>query len=228
MRPLRIFIGFDEREAVAYHVLCESIRRHASKPVSITPLVRSQLAPFFSRARGPLESTDFAYTRFLVPFLVNYTGVAVFLDCDMLVRADIWELVHDFAGDDKAVSVCKHDYVPKSVTKFLGQQQTVYPRKNWSSVMLFNAALCQALTPDYVNKAPGSDLHRFHWLTDGAIGSLPLEWNWLVGEYPHNDQAKNLHYTLGGPWFPETGNCDHAADWFEAWQQSMFIDSRPA
>lgn len=222
MSPFRIFIGYDERETVAYHVLAESIRKHASKPVSITPLVRQQLAPTFSRSRGPLESTDFAYSRFLVPWLANYEGLCLFLDCDMLVKADVWELLlYPTAYPDKAVFVCQHDYVPTSETKFLGQHQTVYPRKNWSSVMLFNAKQCRALTPQYVNEATGASLHRFAWLDDSDIGALPLEWNWLVGEYAHNDQAKNLHYTLGGPWFPETVHCDHAEDWLAVWRSSM-------
>lgn len=220
MMPFRVFVGFDDRETVAYHVLCESIRRHASKPVSITPLVRSQLA--FTRARGPLESTDFAFTRFLVPHLVNYEGLALFLDCDMLVKADVWELLfYPAAYPDKAVFVAQHDYVPKTNTKFLGQTQTVYPRKNWSSVMLFNARHCTALTPEYVHTATGQDLHRFAWLEDDKIGALPLYWNWLVDEYPHNDQAKNLHYTLGGPWFPDTANCDHQEDWVMEWHRTM-------
>jgi hypothetical protein len=223
MKPLRVFVGFDERETVAFHVCAESIRKHASYPVAITPLVRSQL-PVFSRPRGPLESTDFAYTRFLVPWLVSYEELAIFMDCDMLVKTDILDLVRHCQTDPmRAVWVCQHDYQPKTGTKFLGQKQTSYPRKNWSSVMVFQGSRCKALTPAYVNEATGAELHRFAWLKDEQIGSLPLEWNWLVDEYPHNDNAKILHYTLGGPWFPETFKCDHAEDWLEVWRSSMCL-----
>lgn len=221
MTPLRVFIGFDAREAVAYQVLADSIWRHASQPVSITPIVRSQLAPHFTRARGPLESTDFSFSRFMVPWLVGYQGIAVFMDCDMLVKSDICELAdYPAASPEKAVFVCQHDYKSIATTKFLGQVQTSYPRKNWSSLIVFNAERCVRLTPELVNTAIGVNLQRFSWLDDAQIGSLPLEWNWLVGEYPHNDAAKNLHYTLGGPWFAETGNCDHAEDWREEWRRS--------
>ena len=226
---LKIFIGYDDRETVAYHVLSESIRQHASRPVSITPLVRSQLEPQFSRARGPLESTDFAFSRFMVPYLCDYQGLAVFMDCDMLVKADIYELLlYTAAYPGKAVYCCQHDYSPNSATKFQGHIQTVYPRKNWSSLMVFDARQCRMLTPQLVNTATGADLHRFTWLDDSDIGSLPVEWNWLVGEYPLNPDAKNLHYTLGGPWFPETANCDHAQEWVLAWQTAMGIQKTAA
>jgi lipopolysaccharide biosynthesis glycosyltransferase len=224
METFRIFIGYDARETVAYHVLAESIRKHASKPVSITPLVREQLWPHFNRERGSLESTDFAFSRFMVPWLCGYQGHALFMDCDMLVKADVCELfTHAAMNGDKAVFVCQHDYTPKTSTKFLGQQQTVYPRKNWSSVMLLDTARCRALSPDYVSRGPGSDLHRFAWLPNDRIGALPLEWNWLVGEYEHNDQAKILHYTLGGPWFKQYWLGDHAQDWLQAWRESMCL-----
>jgi hypothetical protein len=215
MRPLRVFIGYDEREAIAYHVLVASILRHASAPVAITPLVRSQLAAIHTRPRGPMESTDFSITRFLCPYLSGYEGVAVYMDCDMLALADIHELLEHMRGPvDTAVWVAKHDYIPRSETKFLGQSQTAYPRKNWSSLILFDNLECRALTPDYVNTSPALDLHRFAWLKDGQIGELPLEWNWLVGEYARNDGAKNYHYTLGGPWFDGYRACDHAEEWF--------------
>ena len=116
---------------------------------------------------------------------------------------------------DKAVLVCKHDYVPRTERKFLDQVQTKYPRKNWSSVMLFNNARCRALTPEYVNKASGLDLHRFNWLKDGEIGDIPLEWNWLVGEYDHKPAVKIVHYTLGGPYFDDYRDCDYAEEWRE-------------
>jgi hypothetical protein len=202
---LRVFIGYDPREAVAYHVLAHSILRRASIPVSVAPVMLSQLQGLYTRARGPTESTEFSLSRFLVPALSGYEGWSLFMDCDMLCRTDIAALAAESGRHgDKAVLVCQHDYVPKSERKFLNQLQTRYPRKNWSSLMLFNNALCRALTPDYINRASGLELHRFAWLQDdGLIGSLPLEWNWLVDEYQANADARIVHYTLGGPWFPD-------------------------
>jgi len=228
MEPLRVFIGYDPRESIAFHVLSHSILRRASAPVAIIPIVRDHLGKVFTRERGPLESTDFAISRFLVPYLSGYAGVSVFMDCDMLCLADIHELnpersgVYDKATDRRisasespaAVWVAKHDYVPKSAIKMDGQQQTAYPRKNWSSLIVFDNARCRALSPDYVNLATGLELHRFHWIRDEAIGALPLEWNWLIGEYPKNHDAKILHYTLGGPWMDGHRDCDHAEEWY--------------
>jgi hypothetical protein len=212
----QVFIGYDPNETVAYHVLAHSILRRASIPVSIAPLMRSQLGKLYTRPRGPTESTEFSLTRFLVPALSDYRGWAMFIDCDMLCLADVAELAAlAQRSPDKAVLVCQHDYVPKTERKFLDQVQTKYPRKNWSSVMLFNNPRCRSLTLDYVNTASGLDLHRFNWLKDEEIGALPLEWNWLVGEYPRRADAKIVHYTLGGPYFDEYRDCDYAAEWFE-------------
>ena len=214
MKAFRVFIGFDEKETVAYHVLSHSIQRHATVPVSITPVMRSQVERLYTRPRGPLESTDFSMTRFLVPYLSNYEGHSLFLDCDMLCQSDIGEVfLYGLAFPDKAVQVVQHDYVPKTARKFLNQPQTAYHRKNWSSVMLFNNALCPQLTPDYVNQATGLDLHQFRWLKDEQIGDLPKEWNWLVDEYEPNATAKLLHYTLGTPCFTEYIHCAHADLW---------------
>jgi hypothetical protein len=211
----RIYIGYDPVESVAFYTLAHSILRRASIPVSIAPVARSQLKGVYARDRGPTESTDFSLTRFLVPWLSAYDGWSLYMDCDMLCRADIVALAAEMRRQpDKAVLVCKHDYVPKSARKFLGRAQTTYPRKNWSSVVMFNNERCQALTPEYVNSAAPSNLHRFAWLEDSAIGELPLEWNWLVGEYAHNPAAKIVHFTIGGPYFEAYRNCDHAAEWF--------------
>jgi hypothetical protein len=210
-----VYIGYDSRESVAFYTLAHSILRRASGPVSITPLMRSQLGSLYTRPRGPTESTEFALTRFLVPALSGYRGWALFMDCDMLCRADILQLQAQIDRQpDKAVLVCQHDYVPKTERKFLDQIQTRYPRKNWSSVMIFNNERCKVLTPEYVNSASGLDLHRFNWLQDSQIGALPLEWNWLVGEYPYRADARIVHYTLGGPYFDEYRDCDYAAEWF--------------
>lgn len=212
---LHVYIGYDPNESVAYHTLAHSILRRSSVPVSISALVRAQLHSVYTRSRGPTESTEFSLTRFLVPYLSGFRGWSVFMDCDMLCRADIAELAENVERSvDKAVLVCKHDYVPKTERKFLGQVQTKYARKNWSSLMLFNNERCSALTPDYVNRASGLDLHRFAWIPDALIGELPLEWNWLVGEYAHNPAAKIVHYTLGGPYFDAYRDCDYAEEWF--------------
>jgi len=213
---LQIYIGYDPREAVAYHTLAHSILRRSSIPVTIAPVMQSQLKGLYTRARGATESTEFSLTRFLVPALSQYRGWSLFMDCDMLCRADIAELAAlAERAADKAVLLCKHNYTPGPARKFLNQVQTVYPRKNWSSVMLFNNALCKALSVEYVNTAAGLDLQRFFWLDDSLIGELPLEWNWLVGEYKHNPDVRIAHFTIGGPYFDEYRGCDYAEEWFE-------------
>jgi lipopolysaccharide biosynthesis glycosyltransferase len=223
---IRIFVGFDPRETVAFHVLSQSIHARASAPVSITPLALSQLNGLMDRRRNPLQSTDFSFSRFLTPALCNFEGSAIFMDCDMLVLddiADLWAL-----RDDKyAVQVVKHDHVPDEDTKFLNQPQTKYEKKNWSSVMLFNNAKCQALTPDYVNQASGLQLHRFQWLeSDELIGELPHRWNVLVGydNPPPTSEISNLHFTTGGPYFEEYKTTDFAAEWFAEREDTLRCD----
>lgn len=211
---LRIFVGFDSREPIAASVLMHSIASRASAPVWFSPLMRSSLSRMYTRARTATESTEFSFTRFLVPYLSRYEGWSVFMDCDMLCQADIWELMLQAVSQrEKAVLVCQHHYTPKSTTKMDGQIQTVYPRKNWSSLMVFNNAKCRTLTPDYVNTATGAELHQFAWVSDEQIGTLPLTWNWLVSEYEPNPHAEMLHYTLGGPWMAGYESCDHADLW---------------
>jgi hypothetical protein len=212
---IRIFIGFDSRETVAFHVLSHSIHRRASEPVSIAPLMLSQLGGLMTRPRHPLQSTDFSFSRFLVPYLCDYQGWALFMDCDMLMLEDVAKL---WALRDErfAVQVVKHDHVPTEKVKFLGAAQTKYEKKNWSSVMLFNCARCTALTPDYVNIASGLDLHRFNWLGDDAlIGELPPGWNHLVDYDPPKpaSELSLLHYTIGGPYFSEYRDCGYADLW---------------
>jgi lipopolysaccharide biosynthesis glycosyltransferase len=220
METLRIFIGWDDREAVAFHVLSHSILERASIPVSITPLVQSTLrsAGLYRRPVTASESTQFAFSRFLTPFLCGYQGIGLFLDCDMVMRADVTELVaYALAEPSKSVFVCPHDYVPRQSTKFLGQPQAAYPRKNWSSLMLFRNDRCRALTPERVNTATGADLHRFAWLPDDQIGHLPLAWNYLVGEDQQSpDPPKVIHFTNGTPCFEAYRDCEHADVWFAA------------
>lgn len=208
-KPLDVFIGYDERESIAYHVLADSIKRHASIDVNVRPLITENI-PAFTRPRDPKQSTDFAFSRFMVPYLSDYKGTSVFMDCDMLMRADIAELLAD-VPERADVSVCQHDYTPSTATKFDGAIQTPYPRKNWSSLMVFDNAACRKLTPYYVNRASAADLHRLAWAKD--IGALPLTWNHLVGEYPDDPNAKCWHWTIGGPWFPDYANTAHADEW---------------
>lgn len=209
---MKIFIGYDPRESMAFHVLCHSIMTRTTSPVEIIPLVLKSLPMW--RTDTELCSTEFSFSRFLVPYLSNYEGWSLFMDCDMLVMGDIRELFAQ-AHDKYAVMCVKHDYVPKDSEKFLGAIQTKYQKKNWSSVMLFNNAMCRELTPDSVNNLSGLNLHQFKWLAgDHLIGELPREWNHLVGEYPITKSVKNVHYTVGGPWFEEYKDCDYSQLWF--------------
>jgi hypothetical protein len=228
---IRIFIGYDSREAVAYNVLCHSIQARSTEPVAITPINLEHLGKLMWRERHNLQSTDFSFSRFLTPYLCDFEGWALFMDCDMLVLDDmvnLWQL-----RDDKyAVQCVKHDHVPSEDTKFFDQPQSKYEKKNWSSVMLFNAAKCQALTPDYVNTASGLDLHRFHWLgNDNLIGEIPHRWNHLVDYDPEVPvgEVSNLHYTTGGPYFEKYKNCGYAGEWRAERDQMLYAGrERPA
>jgi hypothetical protein len=210
---IRVFIGYDPREASAFSVLAHSIHVRSSEPVSVTPLMLTQLRATFTRDRHALQSTDFAFTRFLTPHLSRYEGWSLFTDCDMLVLDDIAKL-WALRDDRYAVMVVKHDHRPREAVKFLGQPQTAYPKKNWSSVMLFNNARCGALTPEYVNSANGLELHQFKWLADDSlIGALPRRWNHLVGYDEHTTDVSLVHYTLGGPYFDAYRDCPFADEW---------------
>lgn len=214
---IRVFIGYDSREAVAFHVLSHSIHSRASKPVMIAPLMLSELKAVFTREAHPLQSTDFSFSRFLVPYLSNYEGWSLFCDCDMLMLDDISKL-WDVRDENYAVQVVKHDHKPSEEKKFLDQPQSKYEKKNWSSVVLFNNAKCQALTPEYVNTATGLELHQFKWLEDDSlIGELPHRWNHLVDYDPTvpDDEVSLLHYTEGGPYFEEYKDCSYADLWFK-------------
>lgn len=225
---IRVFIGYDEREAAAFSVLSYSIQRRARAPVAIAPLMLSQLeaAGLYRRERNPLQSTDFSFSRFLTPHLCGYEGWAIFMDCDMLVLDDIarlWAL----RDERYAVQVVKHVHVPREEVKFLGAVQTKYEKKNWSSVMLMNCKRCAALTPDYVNRASGLELHQFKWLEgDHLIGELPHDWNHLVGYDAPSRSAKLVHYTIGGPYFREYRDCEYGNAWWEEREAMLGVTQR--
>lgn len=223
---LTIGIGYDHRESIAFYVLAHSIMRRASRPVRILPIATSTM-PAFRRERSPDQSTDFTFARFLTPFYSDYGDISIFMDCDMLCLGDIYDLyqiAHYPPNLYHDVLVVQHDYVPKAQNKFLDQPQTIYPCKNWSSVMVFNGhrMAVQNLTPEYVNTAPAMDLHQFKWAR--SVGSLPLEWNHLVGEYPPNPNAKLVHFTLGGPWFNGYEDVEYADAWFAELQDMLHRD----
>lgn len=220
---INVFIGYDSKEKAAFSTLSYSILKNSTKPVAITPIYLPNIKDDFIRSRDNLSSTEFSFSRFMVPYLMNYQGWALFMDCDMLMKADISELWR-MRDDRYAVQVCQHDYCPKSTTKFLNQTQTVYPKKNWSSFMLMNCSKCTWLTPDYVNSASGLELHQFKWLlNDQQIGALPLEWNWLAGEYDHKEDVKNVHFTEGGPWFDDYKETDYADEWWTYYDETTKV-----
>ena len=221
---IRIFIGYDEGEKIAFHVLAESIRRQSSEPISIVPLDLNTIRNHFIRDKQSNQSTEFAFSRFMVPYLSNYEGWSIFMDCDMLLRTNINEL-WKLRDDDYAVMCVKHDYEPKQNVKFRGAKNEKFPKKNWSSLMLMNNAKCKLLTPEYVRTASGLELHQFKWLeSEREIGTLPKTWNWLIGEYDYNPLANNVHFTLGGPYFKDYKECDYATEWFNVYEETVKID----
>ena len=215
---IKIFIGYDPREKVAYHTLVQSIIENASEPVSISPIAKKHLGNIYQRTRTVKESTEFSLTRFLTPYLSGFDGWSIFMDCDMIVTSDI-KTLWDLQDDQYAVMCVKHHYTPSNERKFLDQIQTVYPKKNWSSVMLFNNAKCTALTPEVVQHEDGLFLHQFKWLeSEELIGELPHTWNFLVGEeekFPNETIPDLIHYTLGGPYFEDYKGCDYQEVWEE-------------
>lgn len=227
---LKVFIGYDPVESVAWHVMAHSIFTKSSIPVALIPINLSNLKNIFTRERDTKQSNEFSFTRFLVPYLSDYDGYAVFFDCDMMLRTDIAELLHVVkAQPDKAVYVVKHDYQPRVDIKYLNTIQYKYPRKNWSSVVLWNCGhkANKSVDLDYVNNATAMELHRFMWLNDEEIGELDVKWNWLVGEYdePQND-TKNVHWTIGGPYFHEYAESDFAEEWFKEKEKVNYCKQR--
>jgi len=212
MKAIPVYVGYDPREAIAFHTCANSIIRHSSKPVAIIPVALNLFRDY--KETHTDGSNHFIYTRFLVPHLQEYTGWAIFIDGDMIVRDDIvklWELKNPYND----VMVVKHDYQTRMPVKYLGARNEDYPRKNWSSVILWNCNSFpnRKLTPQFVQQSTGSELHRFSWLEDDRIGELPPEWNWLPDEYGVNKDAKLLHYTLGTPCFQEFADTPQGDEW---------------
>ena len=211
---MKVFIGYDKKEHEAFEVCDFSIRTRSN--LMTYPLVQSALraSGLYTRQVDEKASTEFSLTRFLTPHIAKQ-GFAVFCDCDFLFLTDINKILLD-VDPEKAVSVVKHDYTPNEDIKMDGCQQHSYPRKNWSSLIVFNCdhPKVKKLTPNVVNIATPAYLHQFKWLDDDDIGTLPVGWNYLVDVYPENYPTIHaLHYTLGGPWFPQYQNCGFATEW---------------
>lgn len=217
---IRLMVGFDPRESVAFHTFVQSVIDVTSVPVSVTPLVLSAL-PGYSETHTDGSNT-FIYSRFLTPYLAGFNGWAIFADGDMICREDLKEL-WDLRNENYAVMVAKHDYRTKAAQKYLGNKNENYPKKNWSSVILWNCShpKNRVLTPEFVMSKDGKFLHRFSWLVDENIGEIPIQWNWLTTEYPNNPSAKLLHFTLGTPCFRDYQQSDMAEVWWDAHKNSL-------
>lgn len=218
MADLRVFIGWDSREPEAYDVAKSSLLRHATIDLDVVPIKLQDLVDqgLYTREVDPLASTEFTYSRFFTPYLAGYEGWALFFDCDFLWLDDIAPLM-DSCDPEKAVVCVQHDYTPKETHKMDGQVQTAYPRKNWSSFMLFNAGhpSTQQLTPERINQETGAYLHRMAWAKDEEIGSLATGFNWLEGwnSVAEDGPPRAVHFTRGGPWFEEWQDVDFGAEW---------------
>ena len=231
MNNLNIYIGYDSNEDIAYRVCKYSILKRSRSNIKITSLKLYELVAkkLYMRDIDPLASTEFTYSRFLVPALNNYKGWAIFCDCDFIFFEDISNILNDI-DKSKAVYCVQHDYTPKEKHKMDGQKQTIYPRKNWSSFILFNCShpSNKKLNLDLVNSETGSFLHQFKWLEDNEIGSLDERWNWLEGWTSNHNNKKPfaVHYTRGGPWFDEWQDVEFASEWIrerDGYLKSKFI-----
>jgi len=208
-----IYIGYDPKESIYYHILKKSIENNTKRSYNIVPIVQKEVrrAGLYWRSHeivdgrtvdcfdGKPFSTEFSFTRFLVPFLNQFSGLALFMDCDMYVRSSIDEIFDRYAS--YAISCVQHSYKPSDKLKMDGQIQTSYRRKNWSSFVLWNCDHPENknLTISDVNTKPGSFLHGFDWMDYSTIGSINEEWNWLDGHSSENIEPKCVHFTTGGP-----------------------------
>ena len=218
IKDLVFYIGYDAKEDIAYRVCKQSLINKSTISISVKSLKLYELISknFYTRSIDPLASTEFTYSRFLIPTLMNYNGWAVFCDCDFLFFEDI-SLLFNSLDDNKALYCVQHDYTPKEKHKMDGQKQSIYPRKNWSSFMVFNCShpSNKKLTKEIVNAESGSFLHQLKWLDDSEIGSLDERWNWLEGwtSNHNNSEPFAVHFTRGGPWFEEWQDVEFAKEW---------------
>ena len=219
LQPVSLWIGCDYTsfgQSLANLVCERSAAAHIDHSMTIQRLNVDELAKMGYMRTDPLASTQFTYTRFLVPYLCNYTGYAVFCDNDFVWESDPMELIRKYTDPTKAVSCVKHQYSQcPSSSKMNGVPQVWYPRKNWSSMMVFNCAhpSCRNLTLDAINTRPAAWLHRMEWCSDDEIQSVPHEYNYLVGYY-HDRVPKAIHYTDGGPWYKDYQNVEFATNWY--------------
>ena len=218
IKDLVFYIGYDAKEDIAYRVCKQSLINKSTISISVKSLKLYELISknFYTRSIDPLASTEFTYSRFLIPTLMNYNGWAVFCDCDFLFFEDI-SLLFNSLDDNKALYCVQHDYTPKEKHKMDGQKQSIYPRKNWSSFMVFNCShpSNKKLTKEIVNVESGSFLHQLKWLDDSEIGSLDERWNWLEGWTSNHNKSEPfaVHFTRGGPWFEEWQDVEFAKEW---------------
>ena len=217
---LNIFVGFDQKEAIAYHTFVQSIIEKSSIPLSITPLAENNLDHYSEQHTD--GTNKFTYSRFLVPYLMDFKGWAIFADGDMVCLSDLRDL-KQFFDPNIAVSVVQHNYKTKYKTKYFGQKNEDYPRKNWSSMIVWNCEhpKNKILTPDFISQKEGSFLHRFNWLKDVEIGELPKSWNWLAMEYEEKKDLDLIHYTLGTPCFKEYSNKSLAEFWKKSYKNLL-------
>lgn len=222
---IRLFVGHDPREAVAFDVFQHSVLTRSSKPVAFIPLSLNMMRDIYTEGHTD-GSNEFIYSRFLVPYLCDFSGYAIFADGDMLCLDDIAKL-WDMRDPNKAVQVVKHEYETCERVKYLGAPNDDYPRKNWSSLILWNCnhPANRVLTPDYVAASTGKHLHRFAFLDDSMVGALPITWNWLAIEYPElkRELPSLIHYTLGTPCFQGYHDRDFADLWYRELRAMMSV-----
>lgn len=232
---LTVYIGFDEREPEAWDVCANTLLKYASRPVNIQPLdldkleAQGLMTRKWSKTDGQMYdevsqapmATKFAISRFLVP-LIHQSGWAIFMDCDMIFQDDIYR-IEEHLDYDYPVMCVHHDHHPTETIKMDNQIQTVYPKKNWSSVMAFNCdhPLNQNLSLLNLNNEPGRNLHGFCWLDEDQIGELPREFNWLVNVQEKPENPVIWHYTLGGPWFPDWEPQPYDDEWLQEYSELL-------
>lgn len=220
---LNIFIGYDSREDIAYRVAKYSLESRSTIPIKVIPIKQKRLRKegLYTREQDFLASTEFSLTRFFVPYLMGFSGRAIFFDCDFLWTVDIKELAELFTNEP--LQVVKHNYIPKEIEKMDGQIQSIYPKKNWSSMMVFNCEHPKnmILTLDFLNKAHPSTLHQFKWLDESEIGELPLAYNYLEGWYKEefDGKPKAIHYTRGNVYFKNFQNVEYGQLWKDEYQK---------